>query len=160
MSLYTNSKIYSLVEYLLDGLSVSAPTRPLATHRFCTPFTHRSGSRPTQPMRPMLSLYLNTPPQAQLEALLVLPDHLALIPSGFTPRSHSSTRLILHASTLPVGLSTRTAFLSSLVFASSVSLSSAWPSVDSASPNQTSEPNRLPSIGFRSHPTWLFPTRL
>ena len=50
-------------------------------------------------------------------------------------------------------------FLHDNVGTSFATLSSAWPSVDSASPNQTSKPNRLPPIGFRSHPSWLSPSR-
>ena len=41
-----------------------------------------------------------------------------------------------------------------------VALSSVWPSVDSAFPNQTIEPNQLSPIRFRSHPNWLSPIRL
>ena len=43
---------------------------------------------------------------------------------------------------------------------SCVAFSSTWPSVDSVYPNQTSEPTRLPPIGFCSRPSWLSPTRL
>ena len=46
---------------------------------------NRSGPRLAQPMRPMLSLSLNTPPQAQLEALQSL-------------RAHGSGSSCLHAS--------------------------------------------------------------
>ena len=38
-------------------------------------FLHDTGSRLLQPIRPMLSLFLKTPPQAQLEALRDLRAH-------------------------------------------------------------------------------------
>ena len=43
MSLYTNSQIYSLAEYLSTSLPVSTPIRPLVAHQLCTQFTYRSG---------------------------------------------------------------------------------------------------------------------
>ena len=64
----------------------------------------------------MLSLSLNTPPQAQLEALRDL-RITALVLLGFTLRSRSSTRTIPRTSTLPIGLSAHTALLNSLVVA-------------------------------------------
>ena len=81
---YANSQIYSLVEYLSNGLPVYAPIWPLvrAPGLLTDPAypigPNRSGSRLVLPIRPMLSLYLNTPPQAQLETLPILPDY----PSG------------------------------------------------------------------------------
>ena len=54
----------------------------------------------------MLSLYLNTPAQAQLEVSLAF----LVLYFGFTPRSSSSTRLIYL-----VSLSAHTALVNSLV---------------------------------------------
>ena len=45
------------------------------------------------------------------------------------------------------------------VGAFSTALSSAWPSLDSVSPNQTSESNRLSLIRLRFCPNWLSPIR-
>ena len=124
---------------------------------------NRLGPRLLQPIRPMLSLYLNTPPQAQLEALR-------------DPRAHGSGSSWLHASlTLldlfdsarldPFGQVVCSCDLFQIPFscsvgASSTSFSSAWPLVDSTPSNQTSEQNRLPPIGSRFHPSCLSPTRL
>ena len=111
----------------------------------------------------MLSLSLNTPPQAQLEALQ---DFLAYDPSSSwlhallalldlfdSARFDPSGRLV--CSHGPFQLSCCRG-----VGVSPAAFSSAWASVDSACLNQTSEPTRLPPIGFRSRPTWLSPTRL
>ena len=50
--LYTYSQIYSLVEYLSDGLPVYAPIRPLLRTCLCTRFTHRSSlTDRSQPIR-------------------------------------------------------------------------------------------------------------
>ena len=58
MSSYTNSQIYSLAEYLFNGLPVSAPIQALVVHRFTHPVytpVYAAG------LRPMLSLCLNNP---------------------------------------------------------------------------------------------------
>ena len=65
----------------------------------------------------MLSLSLNTPPQPQLEVLLVLPKHRSDSSWLHASLARSSTYSIPRASRLPVGLSARTALLSSLVVA-------------------------------------------
>ena len=111
----------------------------------------------------MLSLSLSTPPQAQLEALRGLRAHvsgsswlhasLALQDLFDSALFDSSGRLV--CSHGPCQLSCCRG-----VGASLAAFSSAWASVDSACLNQTSEPIRLPPIGFRSCPSWLSPTRL
>ena len=68
--------IIFLTEYLSNGLPVYAPNRP-SFAPVCvsvlglglTDWSQPIGPRLLQPMRLMLSLSLNTPPQAQLEAL-------------------------------------------------------------------------------------------
>ena len=124
---------------------------------------NRSGPRLAQPMQPMLSLTLNTPPQGQLEALRSLRAHgsssswlhasLALLDLFDSARFDPSDQLV--CSHDPCWLSCCCG-----VGTSPVSCSSAWASVDSACLNQTSEPSRLPLISFRSRPSWLSPTRL
>ena len=159
-------KIYFLRNIFPNGLPVSTPSRP-SFAPVCVPVhvlgPNRSGPRLLQPIRPMLSLSLNTPHQAQLEALRVLPDHhsgsswlhasLALLDLFDSERFDPSGRLVCShgPSQLPCCRGVGT---------SSTAFFSAWPSVDSVYPNQTSEPTRLPLIGFRSHPSWLSPTRL
>ena len=109
----------------------------------------------------MLSLSLNTPPQAQLEALRDLHStgsswllaSLALLDLFDSACFDPSGRLVCSCG--PYQL-----FCCCGVDASSAAFSSAWASVDSACLNQTSEPTRLPPIGFRSRPSWLSPTRL
>ena len=159
-----------LTEYLSNGLPVSTPNR--STYRFTYSASsigsNRSSPRLAQPMRPMLSLSLNTPPQAQLEALRDLLAQLeAPVPPGSTPRSRSSTCSTPRASTLPVSLSAHTALHSTPVVAVLAVL--LLPSLPLGpwliqhiriKPNQTSEPTWLPLIGFRSRPSWLSPTRL
>ena len=124
---------------------------------------NRSGSRLVQPIRPTLSFSLNTPPEAQIEvpsalpdlcsgsfwlhallALLILFDSVLFDPSGQLVCSHSPSQLPRCCS----------------VGTCSTAFSSAWPLVDLAYPNQTSEPILLPLIGFRFRSSWLSPTRL
>ena len=114
MSPYTKSQIYSL-RNIFPTASQFLHRTGLPTHRLAYRFPYptspigpnRSGPRLVQPIWPMLSLSLNTPPQAQLEALRDLPDYrsgsswlhasLALLelfdsvcfdPSGRLVRSH------------------------------------------------------------------------
>ena len=146
------------------GISVRWPSGFRTDQAFVM---HRSAYRFTHPVYalvwPMLSLSLNTPPEAQLEALRVLPDHrsgrfwlhasIALLDLFDSARfDHSGWLVCSHGpSQLPC---------CDGVGASPGAFSSAWPSVDPAYPNQTSETTRLTPIHFRSHPSWLSPTRL
>ena len=74
MSPNSNSQIYSLWNIY--------PTASRFTHRNGLSFMHRSGpnrSVQTDPiLRPLLSLYLNTPRQAQLDVLLESPSESSL----------------------------------------------------------------------------------
>ena len=111
----------------------------------------------------MLSLYLNTPPQAQLEALRDpralgsgsswLHALLALLDLFDSARFDPFGRLV--CSLGPCQLSCCCG-----VGASPAAFSSAWASNALAYLNQPSEPTRLPPIGFRSRPSWLSRTRL
>ena len=81
---YTNPKIYSSRNIFSSRQRVitvlcTEPAYPIGTNRLGSrpnrSVPNRLGPRLLQPIRSMLSLYLNTPPQAQLEALR---DPLAL----------------------------------------------------------------------------------
>ena len=104
----------------------------------------------------MLSLYLFTPPQAQLEVLRALP----VLRSGFS-RLHASLALLDpfdSAHLDPFDRLVCSCCLSQLPYCHGVgafyaALPSAWPSVDSASPN------RLSLIRLRFCPNWLSPIR-
>ena len=130
ISFLTTSRFLHRPAFLRTGLRTGLRTRP-----------HRSGPRLAQPIRPMLSLALNTPPQAQLEALPDLSDHhsssywlhasLSLLdmfnsvhfdPSGQLVCSHGPSQLPCCCG----------------VGASLATFSSTWPLVDPAYPNQTS----------------------
>ena len=168
--------LHLLPKYIPHGISFLTASRflhrtGLPSHRFAYRIMYsaspigpnRSGPRLLQPIRPMLSLSLNTPPQAQLEALRDLPAHgsgsswlhasLALLDLFDSARFDPSGRLVCSH-----GLSQLSCCCG--VGASSAAFSSSWATVDSAYLNQTSEPTRLPPIGFRSRPSWLSPTRL
>ena len=150
---YTNSQIYSSRNIFPNDLPV-----------YALGLTDRS-----QPIRSSASsadpadveLVSQHSPQAQLEALRDLHStgsswllaSLALLDLFDSARFDPSGRLVCSCG--PHQL-----FCCCGVDASSAAFSSAWASVDSAYLNQTSEPTRLPPIGFRSRPSWLSPTRL
>ena len=110
----------------------------------------------------MLSLSLNTPPQAQLEALRDLPAHgsgsswvhasLVLLDLFNSARFDPSSRLVCSHGPYQVSCCRG-------VDASPAAFSSASALVDSAYLNQTSVPTRLPLIGFHSRPSWLSQNR-
>ena len=124
---YNNSRIYSLAKYLSNGLPVYAPIRPI------------------------LSLYLNTPPRAQLE----VPFSSSILRFGFS-RLHASLVLLdpFDSTRLgPLGRLVCSYGPSQLpcccgIGASSVALSTAWPSSDSDPHNQIARLNQLSSIGY------------
>ena len=167
---YTNSQIYSLWN-IFPTASRFLHWTGLPTHRSAYQFYVPGLTDRSQPIRssassadrPMLSLSLNTPPQSQLEALPDLPDHrsgsswidalLVLLDLFDSARFDPSGRLLCShgPSHLPCYCG---------VGASPAAFSSAWPSVDPVYPNQTSEPTRLPPIGFLSRPSWLSQTCL
>ena len=105
----------------------------------------------------MLSLSINTPPQAQLEALRDLPDRR----SG-SSSLHASLELLNLFDSARLDLSGRfdcSYDPSQLPCYRGVGASSAWPLVDLASPNRTFEPTRLSLIRFHFCLSWLSPTR-
>ena len=128
-SMLINEPLHQLPKIYIPPRNIY-PTASQFTHQFT---------------RPMLSLDLNTPPQAQLEVPPAFLDlrsvfswlhaSLAFLDTFDSVRLDPFSRLVCSCglSQLPCCRGTDT---------SSTALSSTWPSVDSASPNQTLEPNR------------------
>ena len=166
MSSYTNSEIYSFTEYLsndlLDshrsGLADRSPSDPALGFFSRSEPNWSVQTNPVfwlmQPIRTMLSLYLHIPPQAQLE----VPFSSPVLRSGFSGLHALLTRLDL------LGLLVCSYGPSQLpscrgVGASSVALSSAWPSSDLTFSNGIVRLNWFSPICFHFCPSWLSPTR-
>ena len=164
MSSYTNSKIYSLDEYLSSSLP--APTSPsslIGLYPIRLPTSSRDPG--LNDWFIPIQLLASSTDLAQVQvACSTLPLKLNLRFSllcrffdptslGFTPFSRSFTRSVIRTSTSSVDFSTRKALVNSVVVTVLAPLSTASPY-----PNQIAKPNWLSPIHHQSSVPWSHPS--